>query len=585
MKNLKLIFCLIVLAAIAETNDSHAAALTWSSSPGTWDVGITANWNGSTAVFNNGDSVTFNNLGAAGSGASVVTLANNVQPAAVAVVATVASVNYTFSGAGVITGSGTLLKTGASLLTINNSNSFTGGLTLGGGMVTLGNSYGAGSGTITLSNGVALFANGSTVTPGNAITVVSGASVTISNNNISPGFSGIISSGDNTAVININLTSLSANADQLDNFSGTVNIGASGVRYSNQGGGSNGGTNATFNLTGLLNSRNALTQNVGALTGSGTLQGASSSAPGNSTIFIGAKNINSTFNGTINEGSASSHTSITKVGSGILTLAGTNTYTGATTVSSGTLTLTNTVTLTNSPTITVNAGAVLNLAGASPFNRLYSFTNQTLKGGGTINQAAVEISGGTLSPGDGIGTLTVSNGTFLCSAGTLLMELNRTNSAATNDMLKAPAITINGGTLLVTNLGSDLQTGDSFKLFSVGIGGSGFTTVSLPASNVLNTVQYVWTNRLAANGSIQVLSGASSVNLTPTNITSVVNNGKLELTWPADHTGWRLQAQTNPLTTGLGTNWVAILNSNLDNHYTNILNAANGTVFYRMVYP
>ena len=30
---------------------------------------------------------------------------------------------------------------------------------------------------------------------------------------------------------------------------------------------------------------------------------------------------------------------------------------------------------------------------------------------------------------------------------------------------------------------------------------------------------------------------------------------RLTLSWPADHTGWRLQAQTNNPTTGLGTNW------------------------------
>src|SRR5262249_53403474 len=32
-------------------------------------------------------------------------------------------------------------------------------------------------------------------------------------------------------------------------------------------------------------------------------------------------------------------------------------------------------------------------------------------------------------------------------------------------------------------------------------------------------------------------------------------NGQLQLSWPLDHLGWRLQAQTNTSGTGLGTNW------------------------------
>jgi hypothetical protein len=57
------------------------------------------------------------------------------------------------------------------------------------------------------------------------------------------------------------------------------------------------------------------------------------------------------------------------------------------------------------------------------------------------------------------------------------------------------------------------------------------------------------------------------------------------LTWPADHTGWKLQAQTNSLANGLGTNWVSITGTATVNHFTNTVDAATGSVFYRMVYP
>lgn len=75
---------------------------------------------------------------------------------------------------------------------------------------------------------------------------------------------------------------------------------------------------------------------------------------------------------------------------------------------------------------------------------------------------------------------------------------------------------------------------------------------------------------------------AVTVNLNPTNLTAIVSGGVLVLQWPADHTGWYVQAQSNSLTGGLGTNWVTIPNSNLGNSLTNPVNLSAGAVFYRM---
>jgi len=54
------------------------------------------------------------------------------------------------------------------------------------------------------------------------------------------------------------------------------------------------------------------------------------------------------------------------------------------------------------------------------------------------------------------------------------------------------------------------------------------------------------------------------------------------LSWPASYTGWYLQAQTNPLRSGLSNNWVTLPNSNTNNVFTFPLSPANGSVFYRM---
>jgi hypothetical protein len=100
----------------------------------------------------------------------------------------------------------------------------------------------------------------------------------------------------------------------------------------------------------------------------------------------------------------------------------------------------------------------------------------------------------------------------------------------------------------------------------------------------LHGVTYTWTNKTAIDGSIQVLT-VVTVNPNPTNITTSVSGSTLTLSWPADHTGWRLQSQTNSLNDGLGTVWTDIPGTGASNTYNATIDPANGTVFYRMVYP
>ena len=61
--------------------------------------------------------------------------------------------------------------------------------------------------------------------------------------------------------------------------------------------------------------------------------------------------------------------------------------------------------------------------------------------------------------------------------------------------------------------------------------------------------------------------------------------GNLQISWPADHTGWQLQSQTNNLTSGLGTNWINVPGSDQTNQMTVPLNSTNGAVFFRLVRP
>jgi alpha-L-fucosidase len=64
-----------------------------------------------------------------------------------------------------------------------------------------------------------------------------------------------------------------------------------------------------------------------------------------------------------------------------------------------------------------------------------------------------------------------------------------------------------------------------------------------------------------------------------------VNGNQLQLSWPLDHRGWRLETQTNALATGLGTNWVTVPGSSATNQMTLPIGAGNASVFFRLIYP
>jgi hypothetical protein len=60
---------------------------------------------------------------------------------------------------------------------------------------------------------------------------------------------------------------------------------------------------------------------------------------------------------------------------------------------------------------------------------------------------------------------------------------------------------------------------------------------------------------------------------------------QLQFNWPADHVGWRLVAQTNALSVGLGTDWFTVSGSSATNRVFLPLNIINGSAFFRLVYP
>jgi hypothetical protein len=78
---------------------------------------------------------------------------------------------------------------------------------------------------------------------------------------------------------------------------------------------------------------------------------------------------------------------------------------------------------------------------------------------------------------------------------------------------------------------------------------------------------------------------AQPISLAPVALTQALIGNQLEISWPASHRGWFLEAQTNALGIGISTNWTVIGASAATNFYALPLHSGNGSVFLRLVPP
>ncbi len=147
---------------------------------------------------------------------------------------------------------------------------------------------------------------------------------------------------------------------------------------------------------------------------------------GSANLIIGSNNLSTTFSGTIQDAG-----SITKIGTGTLTLAGANTYSGVTTVASGVLLVSNASgSGTGTGALTVNGG--------------------TLGGSGIISGAATVGAGAFLAPAAGTNkqvTLTLQNSLTLQGGATYTYTFKARKNQARTDLIVASGVTINGATI------------------------------------------------------------------------------------------------------------------------------------------
>lgn len=555
--------------------------LVWNGSSGTWDLTNTASWNvGATpTVFNYGDSVTFDDTGAANAN---VILASPFLSARKTVFA--GTTAYALNGPGYIGGSGQLIfNSSATTFQLNNiTNTYTGGTIISNnvaGNIYCGRYQALSTGPLILAKTNQLeFATSGNASLGIAGDVIvnddfvfqfdgSGAFAGVFQGNISgtvgktlylapqsQGVSRYRVQGTNT-VCNANI-SINPNGNPTTNalYDGTlfapyessgsqiyngVISGYGGVLVKNAGGSAgailnqantySGGTTIAQGTLGVGNDAALgtgqlnLASDAGSTTGSGTIYAYGGgrtianavnypSGTNNLTLIVGGTNsitftANIDLNGLDNTGNPGTRT-ITANNTAATTLSGA--------ISDSSV---------NAIGFVKNGTGTLHLNGANTYSGLTTISGGVLAGSGNVAGNVLVASGGSIGagPASGIGTLTIGGNLVITNGGAGFFRLAKT-PGLTNDKVSVTGSITNYSTnsIVVTNVGANaFVSGDKFYLFNKSVSGASTMSVTGGLSSGL-----IWSNSLAADGSIQVITGVSLITNSPviTNITLSGNN-------------------------------------------------------------
>lgn len=362
-----------------------------------------------------------------------------------------------------ISGIGKVTKIGDAKLTWTGTHSYSGGTTVSAG--TLQGDHNSLQGAIT-NNAAVIFnqtadgAYAGVMSGSGSLTLIGGSKLTLSGANTYSG-------GTTVSAGTLEGTTTSIQGNIVNN--GTVNFNQSTTgTYS----GKMSGSGSVVKLgTGTVFLSGSNTYSGGTTVTAGTLQVTTSSLPGpttNNATLVFNQNFDGTYNSTITGGVGSV---LGKIGSGSVFLNG-NASATTTTITTGGLFIRSGRTLT-SPTVTVATGGELG-------------------GGGTIVATSGVTNNGTVSPGDGVGTLTITGNYVHNSSATLKAEI--TPSIA--DLLTVSGTaTLNGGgaTIVPTNAGTRYLPSMTYTVLHADGGRSGtFSTLSISSPSPLFSATYTY---------------------------------------------------------------------------------------------
>ena len=392
----------------------------WNASAQNW----TSLTTGSTTAFVTADPVTFDDTG---STAPAVDIAAPVTPGGIEFDGTAS--NYVLSGTGYIAGIGSIVKNSLGSLTIQNSNAntFTGGIVVNSGTLTL--SQGVGSGPITLGDGTALVINDGV--SGNALNITGTTTIT----GVSGATFGVV---NGSGTMDFGGTSTYDRFDWYDSipaFTGVIALGNSGdsFRYFGSLGSPSMSLDLGNNGSNIYpRNGNSGTYSIGSLTGgtNSVLGGAGDS--GQMTWSIGGNNASTTFPGTL----GGPGMSVTKIGTGTLTLTGNmaTSYSGTTTINGGTVVI---------PKAQTNSGMIVDTGGTL-------VTSGTIGGNVLFDGGTVYL--GSTTPGV-VGTLVTGTNLSVLNT-TLYYDLSSSPTATgSNDQIIVPS----GNLSLTYNITVDIN--------------------------------------------------------------------------------------------------------------------------------
>jgi polygalacturonase len=201
-------------------------------------------------------------------------------------------------------------------------------------------------------------------------------------------------------------------------------------------------------------------------------------------------------------------------------------------------------------------------------------------------------------------TGTHNNNQDLVTSGSSSMSYNNP-AAATVGAFAVSTLTLTGGSpctdvLTITLTGPDVLAITNSVFAGAGTNGAlltrfgGLASGAAYLTNAFDALAVGW--RARTNGSATAIDinritvsstltrTAPPPSLTPPLLDFETIGQQLQLTWPATHTGWTLQIQTNSLSKGLGTDWVNVPDSETTNRVLVPIVPTHGSVFLRLIF-